>query len=946
MTDPVTRGFAEAIAERYRLERECGRGATSVVHRAVEIATGRLVAVKVFRPELSAVTGTERFLREVRIEQSLEHPNIISLLDFGELAGVLYCVLPFVDGETLRARLAREGQLPLDDALRITREVGAALTHAHAHGIVHRDVKPENILLAADRALLGDFGIARAIVVSAGERLTDTGVAVGTPEYMSPEQAAADAALDARTDQYALAICAYEMLAGDPPFRGRTMQAISARHLSEPPPALEIVRPNVPEGVIAALERALEKVPADRFGSVEEFSAALASGSMRLERRQRRTRRAAMVVAALAVLGLGWAGWTIGMARPLDASRVVVFPARTAASGSDATEGLRIADAIQVAVEHTEPLRWIPAWESLDSATRADPARLQGADARAIARRRGARYYMMSAIEPVGAGRRLVIWLHDAKGDSLLTQVSAADSTGQVPASTLAIQALPRLLVRMLDPGARVDLSPLSDRRLPAIVKLLDAEEAYRTARFGSAYGLYRQAVVEDSLFAYAALKGAQAASWINRPEEAQDLVALARRHQELLPPKYRPYLDGIEAYILGHADSAVAGFERALAADRYWAEAATALGDAFYHLIPSRAPQDSLAFQAFARAAEIDSLFLPPLFHLAEIAFRNGDGPRGKRHLDRMRRAGAESTWTRHLAVMQRCAEGALSEADWRALAGASADDALVAAMSLAGGARQPACGAAGFRAVLGAPQAERGTVWAAALGLHGALVAMGRPEEAVRLLDSARTNISTQALAFALIGVYADSAFLPLARDAEAFGRERFGTHYATATLRSAWAFGVWEASQKNRAAVEAIALRLDELARTSGAPLERLAAASLNAHLTLLRGDTVGAIRRFGALPIVAPRDQLNWAFLEPLATDRITHVKLLLSQGNDASALDVAAAFDHPQPVALLAFVRESLVLRIGAATRLGRGSVAADLRRRLRALDALAIDPRS
>lgn len=941
--ESIPAGFAQAISSRYLVEDECGRGGTSVVYRCRDLRDDRVVAIKVFRPELSAASGAERFLREVRIVQSLRHEHIAPLLDFGEANGVLYCVLPFVEGETLRGRITREGPLPVEDALRLAREVGAALSHAHTHGVIHRDVKPENILLADGHALLSDFGIARAIVVAAGDRLTDSGMVVGTPSYMSPEQASADAALDAHTDQYALAICLYEMLAGDPPFRGRTSQAIIARHLSELPPPLEIVRSTVAPGVVAAIERALAKVPADRFESVDAFLTALDARDTKLIRPSRR-RRWQPLVAGLGVLAVSvW--WWVGRAQPLDDARVLVFPARTAAVGSDPEEGLRIADAIQVAVEHSEPLRWIPAWESLDPASRADPGRLQNAQARDLARRRGARYYVMSALESSATGTQVVIWLYDAAGDSVLTQVSASDSTGTVPPTALAIRALPRLLAKMLDPAARVDLSPLTDRKLSAIVKLFEAEEAYRTARFAAAFTLYRESVAEDSVFAYAALKGAQAASWLNRLEEANDLVRLARFHVSLLPPKYRPYLDGVESYLDGRADAAVDGFRRALTADRYWAEAATALGDVYYHLIPAAAPLDSLTEAAFLRAVEIDSLFLPPLFHLAEIAIRRGDRVHGRRYLDRMVKAGADPAWTRHLTVMLQCVEGRMSAADWSALANRSPDDAMVAAHALGAGARQPACVIAGFRAVLAAPQATVGTLWGAALGLHGMLIATGPTEEAVRLLDSTRTHISSRALAFGMIGVYADSAFRTIAEQAELFGRERYGAHYETARPRSAWAFGVWEAWKGNRAAVETIAARLTALGRETGVPATVLAAASLDAHLALLRGDTAGALARFGALPIVAPRDSLPWEFLEPLAPDRMTYATLLLASGRAADAFAAASVFDHPAPVAYFAFVRPSLELRMRAATQLGRPAVAAALRNRLRALDAAGA-PRS
>lgn len=939
-SDALTARFVSAMASRFRIEGECGRGASSIVYRAWDVRDDRRVALKVLRAELAAAASSERFLREVRIAQSLAHPNIAPVLEFGEAEGTLYCVMPFIEGDSLRSRLAREGPLPIDEALRLTREVGAALSHAHRRGVVHRDVKPENVLLEDGRALLTDFGIARAILVAAGDRLTESGVSVGTPAYMSPEQATADAALDERTDQYALAICLYEMLAGDPPFRGRNSQAIIARHVSDAPPPLETVRPAVDLRIVAAIERALAKVPGDRFESVDAFLGALERRSTKLARPSlRRPRfRAAAAVAGTAVLAIAW--W-VGSAAPLDDARVLVFPARTAAVGSDPSEGLRIADAIQVAVEHTEPLRWIPAWEGLDEATRADPGRLRTAEARALARRRGARYYVLSAIDTVGGRPQVMIWLHDAEGDTVITQVSARDSTGLVSSTALAIRALPRLLAKMLDPGARVDLSPLTDRRLSAIVKLFEAEEAYRTAHFADAFAHYRRAIEEDSVFPYAALRGAQAASWLSRDEDARVLVRIARRHEGLLPPKYRPYLVGIDAYLGGHADSAVAGFSRALEVDRYWAEAATALGDVYYHLIPTGAQATGRAAALFERALEIDSLFRPPLFHLAELSLRSGDRARGARYRDRFTAgATAESEFARQLAVMQRCTEGPMTQAEWAVAAARSADETLVIAKALGAGAGQARCALGGFRAVIASPQAAPGAVYGAILGLHGLLVATGRANDAVRLLDSARTSVTSRVLAFGLIGMYADSALRPVAEAAEEFGRRQFGERYERARPSTAWAFGIWEAWKGNRGAVEAIADRMRDSARATGQPVHLLAAASLDAHLALLRGDTTEAIGRFGALPIVASTTALSWEFLEPLAPDRITYASLLLARGRAQEALDAASVFDHPQPVAYFAFVRRSLEVRLAAAQRLGRSSLASELQARLRALSAV------
>src|SRR5207245_1139350 len=266
-----------ALADHYTIERELGRGGMATVYLARDLKHGRLVAVKVLRPELAAALGPDRFLREIEIAARLTHPHILPLYESGEADGVLYYVMPYVEGESLRDRLDRERQLPLDDSLRIAGEVASALAYAHGHDGVHRDIKPENILLAGGGAFVADFGIARAITAAAGERLTATGIAVGTPAYMSPEQAAGDRALDGRTDVYSLGCVLYEMLAGQAPFTGPSTVTIVHQHLTAPPPSVTRIRPAVPATVARVIERALAKAPADRFASAHQFAEALAA---------------------------------------------------------------------------------------------------------------------------------------------------------------------------------------------------------------------------------------------------------------------------------------------------------------------------------------------------------------------------------------------------------------------------------------------------------------------------------------------------------------------------------------------------------------------------------------------------------------------------------------------------------------------------------------------
>ena len=264
-----------ALAGRYEVDRELGAGGMATVYLARDLRHDRDVAIKVLHPDLGAALGGDRFLAEIKTTAKLQHPHILSLLDSGDADGSLYYVMPVVSGESLRERLTRERQLPIAEAVRIAREVAGALDYAHRHGIIHRDIKPENILLHDGSAIVADFGIALAVQSASGSRMTQTGLSLGTPQYMSPEQAMGERQIDKRADVYALGAITYEMLTGDPPFTGSSVQAIVARVMTERPTAPHVLRDTIPPHVEQAVLTALEKLPADRFGSAAEFAAAL-----------------------------------------------------------------------------------------------------------------------------------------------------------------------------------------------------------------------------------------------------------------------------------------------------------------------------------------------------------------------------------------------------------------------------------------------------------------------------------------------------------------------------------------------------------------------------------------------------------------------------------------------------------------------------------------------
>ncbi len=321
-----------ALAGRYTVEREIGRGGMSVVYRGRDVRLDRDVAVKVLRPELTVALGADRFLREIQIAARLQHPHILPLYESGEADGLFYYVMPFVAGESLRARLQEHGPLSVAEAVRIAGEIGGALTYAHEQGFIHRDVKPENILLSSGLAVVADFGIAQALVHAGVAPLTDSGVVVGTPGYMSPEQSAGHTKLDPRTDVYSLGCVVYEMLAGEPPFTGPTAQAVLARHIHERPPSIHVIRPSIPSTIEQTINRALAKAPADRFASAVEFGAALAApDTVEVKSSPWRRLRVPAVATMVVVLGawIAWQRWgqsaTASTPTLLDPTRMAVL---------------------------------------------------------------------------------------------------------------------------------------------------------------------------------------------------------------------------------------------------------------------------------------------------------------------------------------------------------------------------------------------------------------------------------------------------------------------------------------------------------------------------------------------------------------------------------------------------------------------------------------------
>jgi len=614
-------GLLGAFADRYRIEREVGHGAMARVYLARDQRYDKPVAVKVLNLELSAALGTERFLREIDILAHLNHPHILPLLDSGETEGSLFYVMPYVAGESLRHRLRRETQLRIADAIAIARDVAGALDYAHRQGIVHRDIKPENILMSEGLALVADFGIARAITLAADDdRITQSGVSPGTPPYMSPEQASGDGVVDGRSDIYGLGCVLYELLAGQPPFTGPTAQAVLARHLADPVPPLHTVRKTVPLGVERAVLKALEKVPAHRFGTAGEFADALTAPARR--------RAFPFWIAAAGVMLLAAVVY-LQYRRPteLDPGIVAVLPFRVA--GDSALGYLRegMLDLLaakltgQGGLAATDPQTVMRGWRRVAGQGALDVPRVS---ALRLAQRLGAGKALMGSI--VGTPHRMIF-------SANLVRVPGGQSLGtatvQGPIDSL-LMLVDRLTAQLLAREAGLDEPKLADvtsTSLSALRLYLNGQSAYRRGHYEDAVLRYREALAQDSTFALAALGLRYATGWIGSSPETGPVWALRGR----LSARDRTMLEGLVGPRYPELSSErefLTAWEAAVTAAPAEAEAWYELGDALYHAgsVLGEDPVHVRARGVFQRAVQLDSDFTAPIVHLIDLAAQAHD--------------------------------------------------------------------------------------------------------------------------------------------------------------------------------------------------------------------------------------------------------------------------------------------------------------------------------
>jgi eukaryotic-like serine/threonine-protein kinase len=657
---PDTSGsFAAALADQYRLEREVGRGGMATVFLAHDLRHDRPVALKVLRPELGATLGPERFAQEIRIAARLRHPHILPVHDSGEAGGRLWYTMPFVEGESLRQRLAREGPLPVDQAVRIASQVLSALNYAHAHNVIHRDIKPENILLEDGEAVVADFGVARAIAAAGEERLTETGLALGTPAYMSPEQASASRELDGRSDLYAVGCVLYEMLAGQPPFTGVTAQQLLARHALDPVPPLRTVRDTVPDTLERTVTRSLAKVPADRFPTAAAFAQALAvagdsgatatpagtpaglptvptpsrptpSGPMAVPGRRRTLALAVGAIVAIAV-GLGVAAY-LRRPRPagvLDRTLVAVVPFRVAGAAPELSylrEGMIDLLAARLTGEGgtraADPRSVMAAWRQ---AARSEADDLPEDAAIGVARQVGASRLLLGGI--VGTPTHVAI-------NAQLLQVGSgaarAEARVEGPADSLP-QLVDRLAAQLITEGlGSSQLDALVNTPLPALRLYLEALAAVRRGNYPDAVTRFGQALDRDSTFALAALNLASAAGWTTSPGAARRGLELAWANRARLRPRDQALLTaevGPDFPAVSPLARYPEAWERAVDLGPDDAVRWYEMGDLYYHDGPYLQIDGAQrrAAEAFRRSIAIDT-GAGPLGHLVDIAVVAGD--------------------------------------------------------------------------------------------------------------------------------------------------------------------------------------------------------------------------------------------------------------------------------------------------------------------------------
>jgi Protein kinase domain len=627
------------VADRYAIEREIGRGGMATVYVARDLRHSRFVALKVFRPELATVIGRERFLREIEIAAKLIHPNILPLHDSGDAGELLYYVMPYVEGETLRTRLTRERQLSIPDAIQIAREVADALSHAHRHGIVHRDIKPENVLLEDNHAVVADFGIARALSTVGGRHLTSVGLVLGTPSYMSPEQAAGDELIDHRSDIYSLGCVLYEMLAGAPPFVGPS-QAVKARHIATAPPSLRTLRPSITEKLEHVVEQALAKVPADRFASALEFGRALAGIAPHEPAKrsglQRSVIRVALPVAIVVALFLFARDHLARSPNvPAGATGVVVLPFEYAPGEHPQPA----ADAAAAHHRFAEAIEGLPQLRAIDGSALIEAEEswrsMPFADLLRQARRLGGRYLVTAGVSRNGGVPHVTVDVYAASDGQRVSRTSAQMHTDGLRRAVghVALDAMRRIIERdSLAMGTQASLLSSTSSAF-ALRHLIDGQRKFWRSDFDGAAAEFQSAIDEDSTCALAFHRLSVAEIWRHDfPAALAAAEAGLRRHP--FPSRWSELLTAQRHYARREGRGAIETFQMSVRDDPANIDGWLGLGEALFHFGWFAGYAASDAGSALRRVITLDSTFAPIHRHLIDLALYRGDGTDARRWL------------------------------------------------------------------------------------------------------------------------------------------------------------------------------------------------------------------------------------------------------------------------------------------------------------------------
>ena len=892
---PRAASLADALRDRYAVERELGRGGMATVYLARDLKHDRFVALKVLHPELAHALGPDRFLREIKLAARLQHPHILSVHDSGETGDFLWFTMPFVAGESLRDRLRREKQLPIDEALRIATEVARALDYAHREGVIHRDIKPENILLTQDGdTLVADFGIGRALgAPQPGDTLTESGVIVGTPAYMSPEQSAGERELDGRSDIYSLGVVLYEMLAGEPPFTGATAQAIMAHRFTGTPRPVHEVRELVPGHIEQALARALARVPADRFSSARDFAAALtgaatipsggSAGTRVLPRRLRRWLAPAAAVAVALIVGV--VSWLRNRPTPvLNPDLVAVAPFDVLARGRDLQlwrEGL--VDVLARNLDGAGPLRTV----SPTVVIRRWRGRAEAESATELGRRTGARLVVFGQLVGTsGDSVRLSATLHDVARGMSVGEVDLRGSQGSVDrlADSLTIRLL-RELGRTRPIGA-ARLATFGSGSLQALKAFLQGEQEYRRSNWDSALADYHRAIELDTGFALSYSRLGTILGWqrtaYDSLSDAYILKAGELNHG--LAPRESLLIagDSVEAFLFSHPPAGLEYWSGVRRLFRLVDEAAAkypedplvwhAVGEARIHLGFFLGRPMSWALEAFDRAIAADSAFAPAYIHPVELALYTAGPAAALRYVDRYLALGPTDRYAGSMRLLGALlSPGSTSTPGLKRWLDTASADALSGA----------------YQAWWNIPDSAEVALRLARLLAEGrpgdkpwSEPAMGQRQVARQLLrrghlrearvvigDPAERLMRFQYVQAVLLGA------IPPDSAASTFRRWlRDGQGAAALPL---W----WWAERRDTASIRRFMVSADSALQGRGRTFLPYYAQAAPAYLALARRDSTRALEEFMALP-----DSLCMG----CATERLTRVRLLSAKGRDEEA----------------------------------------------------------